>query len=237
MGTAIDITGQRFGRLVALRKTDERQDKKIIWEFLCDCGNTTKALAKSAKCGNTKSCGCLRNDTPRLLSEKNGLRKIKKCGFCDSRFTVKLSHFERSHYCSKRCQHDAQKVTFIGDTNPHWKGGISLCNDHINERAKKWRLKNSDKIALYNRTNKNKRKGAAGSHTNDDVAEIYDLQKGRCAYCNKKVRDDYHIDHVVPVSKGGTNNKDNICISCPTCNLKKHAKLPHDWAKERGMLL
>lgn len=37
------------------------------------------------------------------------------------------------------------------------------------------------------------------------------------------------VDHVVPLSRGGADDAENIVISCPTCNLHKHNKLPHEW--------
>ncbi len=59
---AKDITGQRFGRLVALNPTEERRDRKIVWRCLCDCGNICYLTGKSLRSGNTKSCGCLQKE-------------------------------------------------------------------------------------------------------------------------------------------------------------------------------
>lgn len=54
-----DITGQRFSRLVAVRKTDIRKDRRVIWECLCDCGNTTYKSSHELLRGEAKSCGCI----------------------------------------------------------------------------------------------------------------------------------------------------------------------------------
>ena len=41
--------------------------------------------------------------------------------------------------------------------------------------------------------------------------------------------DDYHIDHIIPISKGGSEwDLDNLELSCPTCNLKKGAKMNYE---------
>ena len=55
--TAKDITGQRFGKLIALKPTEERAigGQNIIWEFQCDCGRITKI--STANIGHTNSCG------------------------------------------------------------------------------------------------------------------------------------------------------------------------------------
>lgn len=54
-----DITNQRFGRLVALYPTEERQGGKIIWLCKCDCGNEVKVPIDRLTGKNTQSCGCL----------------------------------------------------------------------------------------------------------------------------------------------------------------------------------
>jgi len=47
---------------------------------------------------------------------------------------------------------------------------------------------------------------------------------GLCPYCNDMIPDDKgHIDHIIPVLKGGTNIRENLVYVCATCNLKKRA--------------
>lgn len=51
------------------------------------------------------------------------------------------------------------------------------------------------------------------------VQSMYKDQEGKCAYCFKDIGVDYHVEHIIPVSVGGTNNRVNLCLSCPRCNL------------------
>ena len=51
-----DVTGQRFGKLIALHKIEKT--KPTVWAFLCDCGKETNALIANVKRGMTQSCGC-----------------------------------------------------------------------------------------------------------------------------------------------------------------------------------
>jgi hypothetical protein len=47
----------------------------------------------------------------------------------------------------------------------------------------------------------------------------------RCAYCGAKSPEAVlHVDHVHPVSKGGTNDRSKLVAACSTCNLGKHAR-------------
>ena len=62
MTARLDITGQKFGKLTAV-KFSHRHNSKLFWEFICDCGNTHKAAIAQVRCKNTNSCGCLHKET------------------------------------------------------------------------------------------------------------------------------------------------------------------------------
>lgn len=52
----------------------------------------------------------------------------------------------------------------------------------------------------------------------------------KCHYCGVKVSgSNIHLDHVVPVSRGGAHASFNWVISCPQCNTSKHARMPNEF--------
>lgn len=53
---------------------------------------------------------------------------------------------------------------------------------------------------------------------------VFNKTDGRCAYCGKVLSDDATIDHIIPRSKGGGNNLDNLLPSCRSCNTSKGVK-------------
>lgn len=56
------------------------------------------------------------------------------------------------------------------------------------------------------------------------------IQKGECYYCNRIVgRENLTMDHIVPLSRGGTSRKGNIVAACKECNNKKKSLLPVEW--------
>lgn len=63
MGNFIDLTGQKFSRLLVLEKTPYRQDNSVVWLCQCDCGNTVYVSSINLRKGRTKSCGCLKKET------------------------------------------------------------------------------------------------------------------------------------------------------------------------------
>ena len=57
----IDITGQKFGRLVVNKKSEIRKDRKVCWECICECGSEIIVTGKGLRAGLIQSCGCLKS--------------------------------------------------------------------------------------------------------------------------------------------------------------------------------
>lgn len=69
------------------------------------------------------------------------------------------------------------------------------------------------------------------------AGEWFDILKEyhfRCAYCGKEFNlfDRPTRDHVIPISKGGHNNKENVVPACGNCNSKKHDKILYEGDKK-----
>lgn len=61
MGSIIDLTGQRFGRLVANHRSANDR-KHSTWYCKCDCGNEKIVRTSDLRSGHTQSCGCLHKE-------------------------------------------------------------------------------------------------------------------------------------------------------------------------------
>lgn len=72
--------------------------------------------------------------------------------------------------------------------------------------------------------------GAEGTFTSEDIKWLFIDQEGFCAYCNYDIEDGYHVDHVIPLSRGGNNSRGNIALACPSCNLRKGTKTAAEFA-------
>ena len=70
-----------------------------------------------------------------------------------------------------------------------------------------------------------------------DVKDIMALQGGKCVYCGVSLELGYHVDHIMPLIKGGITVRENLQLLCPTCNYNKGTKHPLDFALENGMLV
>jgi hypothetical protein len=62
MGKLIDLTGQKFGRLTVIGRTDKKKNNDILWHCKCDCGQEVDVRGFFLRSGQTKSCGCYKHD-------------------------------------------------------------------------------------------------------------------------------------------------------------------------------
>lgn len=109
--------------------------------------------------------------------------------------------------------------------------------DLIRESERRKRSEKPEQYRTYKRNYKARKRNASGRHTRDDIAEIFELQRGKCAICRVKLKKGYHVDHIVPLSKGGANDRRNLQVTCGHCNVTKHASDPIAFMQMRGMLL
>lgn len=93
--------------------------------------------------------------------------------------------------------------------------------------SKRWRTNNPTRLQAL----RMKRKAVIAMATVDPqsieqfVARIRRKRRVRCYYCQCYVSGKLaHIDHIIALSRGGRHAVDNLCASCPACNLKKGAK-------------
>ena len=61
------------------------------------------------------------------------------------------------------------------------------------------------------------------------VAMLMRVQCGDCPYCGVDLMDGYHVDHIYPRVKGGTDDVANLQLLCPTCNMAKGGKTESEY--------
>jgi 5-methylcytosine-specific restriction endonuclease McrA len=121
-------------------------------------------------------------------------------------------------------------VARLKELNP---GGVPCCrsySEHKEERnayIRNWQKANPEKRRMHARPSEHRRKailkGSSGSFTTLEWATLLKTYDNRCAYCKKRKK--LTVDHVIPLSKGGTNTIGNIIPACGSCNSSKRDKL------------
>lgn len=132
-GRQHDISGKRFGRLVAIEPIEERASNGgIRWKCLCDCGNYTYPTMNNLKRGHTTSCGCAKEEflesckldimgkrfgklviVEELYHDKKSRRIVKcKCD-CGNEHVCKLTDLITEHTMSCGCLKKSKGEMFI----------------------------------------------------------------------------------------------------------------------------
>lgn len=58
---------------------------------------------------------------------------------------------------------------------------------------------------------------------------VVERDMGRCVYCGVDAGQNFHLDHIIPRSRGGSDDLENLALSCAPCNLSKGARTPDEW--------
>lgn len=137
MGRFIDLTGQRFGRLVVLERAEDDKNKNPRWRCRCDCGNETVVLGHHLRTGNTRSCGCFFHEKQsKLMKQLCVERGIKPPG-CVTHNSSKTRLYNIWCGMKKRCYNSASSVyEYYGGR------GITVCDEwlHSFEAFRDWAL-------------------------------------------------------------------------------------------------
>lgn len=101
------------------------------------------------------------------------------------------------------------------------------------KRLDKWKSLNPERAKAHGRKGSQKRRAhkrhVGGTYILADIEKQYDYQHGLCYWCSSPLKD-YQIDHVIPISRGGSNSPDNLVCACTKCNKRKFNKLPYvEW--------
>lgn len=121
MPRSIDITGQRYGRLVVIGRAKGKDARNAYWECICDCGNRAVVSSSHLTHGDTASCGCWRKDSIAKQftthGESRGSKRSKE-------YRIWLAMRER---CC--CASNAAYKDYGGR-------GIAICDDWLNSFEK-----------------------------------------------------------------------------------------------------
>ena len=211
--------GKKFGRLKVLKLSrKEKQHPYLL--CLCDCGNTKEIYLYNLTSGKTTSCGCYHREKFRnirlikidrrrkfgrlkIIGEpiKKGSKTFYPCQ-CDCGNKSNVESYTLRHGLTKSCgclQREAVTT-------------------HGRSQTREYKIvKAAERRAIIYSLNDH--------YCVEDIEQKFREQEGLCYYCDIDLRNvGFHRDHMIPLSRGGTNSRENICLTCRPCNLRKNTK-------------
>lgn len=229
-----DLTGLRFGQLLVLGDSGERKQRAVMWSCQCDCGSTLNVKTQLLKRDITRSCGCLQRElaSTRRIVDHTG-RKFGMLTALSMDSPGKGYGSAYAHWLC-RCDCGGEKVVRSGALV---SGETISCGCARKDRGVQRDKRVRDQSVARASKRKSIGLNAEGAFTSEQITDLYLKQRGKCANCGAKLGEQFHRDHKVALSKGGSNDITNIELLCGGCNTRKHAKDPIRWANENGRLL
>lgn len=95
---------------------------------------------------------------------------------------------------------------------------------------RRWANENQDAVRLHSLLRQERIAGNPDNAevTPRDIRRLIERFRGCCAYCGQ-VADPVHLDHVIPVARGGRTSIGNLVPACGSCNQSKWASLLSVW--------
>lgn len=189
---------------------------------------TTPETKICTKCGKEKPVSEFCKDS----KKKSGLQS--HCKACNAEYCRQWKEANPERYRASIKAYCVNKRDLLLEKSRQYRVTF---NEKYKASKKAWKLANPQKVAESHRNRRARKRNAEGFHTAADIREILNSQRRKCAVCRISITKNYHVDHVIPLALGGSNNRDNLQLLCPSCNLSKNAQHPVKFMQSRGMLL
>jgi len=109
-----------------------------------------------------------------------------------------------------------------------WENDAAF-RDRTNAYVRQWLSENPERKKAIGQNRRSLEIGAEGTFTAEELAEIHESQGYCCAFCGVDTKVSFHVDHIIPLSRGGSNWPSNLQVLCAPCNLRKSDKTPEEY--------
>ena len=215
-----------------------------VEDFYVKIPATGRRMAQCSVCYNARKLAAYNERTGRVGNEdrrwqKKPVQTEKVCAMCGllkpaDAFDERSDHRGRLRSECRMCRSEDRARykaenhdrVLIQDAAYRDANAVDLA-----ERLRQWKLDHPESYSAIHRRAKHKRRMLieqdGGHWTNEEWLALKHAYDYRCADCGKHEPDEVSltVDHVIPLSKGGSNSVGNLAPRCRSCNSKKNNKI------------
>jgi 5-methylcytosine-specific restriction endonuclease McrA len=175
------------------------------------CGEPVRADSKYQVCLRTTEC---RAELERRRRDAN--RDV-------------IAERDRARYFANRDRNLESRRRYYQDNRESWAAYhqeyYEVNREAIKARVRKWKSENPERRRELHRAAKHRYRTALKSLPYLPLNEqaMFEVQQGLCAVCRGTLHT-YHVDHIIPVSRGGWSVPANYQLLCVSCNLTKSSR-------------
>jgi len=185
-----------------------------------------------------KTCSSCKVSKPENEFGKNAARKDglhNECKICKNTGNSKYYKTEKARVTLRRWREKNKEKIYL------WRNKYKEYDKEYREKNKEkireysrlarqknptyrldWQRKNVDKVRANKSAYRARKAGNGGSFTSGEWKNLCEKYDNKCLCCGKETK--LTADHIIPVTRGGTSNIDNIQPLCRSCNSAKHTK-------------
>jgi 5-methylcytosine-specific restriction endonuclease McrA len=190
---------------------------------------TNAPMPEEAKVHVSKTTAWRRSNPEKYAAQKERYRERQNKA--DAEYYAR----NRERIIARQMEYSKKYPAQIREKQKNWR----LKNlDSVRSYLSNWREKNQELCQSYHQIRRGRILGNGGKPSVGISKKLRSLQKGKCACCKtelKKTKE--HLDHIVPLARGGTSNDENLQLLCAKCNLEKKARCPIEFMQSKGYLL
>lgn len=203
-----------------------RKNKKTYALFMCSCGNKKEIRKDHVYGGRQETCGECRKH---IACERCGIHDVYAKSLCEKCYKSSDRSENREKYLAYGKEYRKNNPSYMTQYRNKNKDRIRLTTNA-------WRRNNRDSVSASQK----KRRAKITNVRTEYIYPAYVFAKHnwKCAACGIRTpstlvgslsKDEPTLDHIIPISKGGSHSEENLQCLCRSCNSSKQAKSMSDF--------
>lgn len=213
--------------------------RRSCWK--AECVVSAPLLGPESRKRKCETCATIFSPRPAQIRSGQGRFCSQKCNTAGRKAMTSEEAILKRTATRRENVASGKTVYPTGEANKQWLGGPKACvqrRRHDGREAaglRAYRKANPDKVREFRQTRSTNKAGA--KLPRGTVPAIRKAQGNKCAICRVSLRGGSHLDHIVPLARGGKHEGRNLQLLCPPCNLKKSDRDPVDHMRSLGRLI